>query len=432
MQSRAVAALVLTEILTRRLSLSVVLPDFLNQVSLGKDRSFIQELCYGVLRWYYQLDFILQAMLDKDLKSKDTDIKVLILIGLYQLEFLRTPEHAAVSATVEACTDLKKHWAKKLVNALLRRYQKENTTFKSLLEKEDQARYSHPRWLIEIIDKEYPDRWQDVVRENNRHPPMFLRVNTRLTSRNDYMRELDKNNINATETPFVEAGIKLAKPVDVGQLPFFNDGHVSVQDLAAQLCFSLMDIQQNHRVLDACAAPGGKLAHILEQCPEHIDVTALEPDETRFERMQKNLDRLRLKATLICNAAEETDRWWDNNSFDRILVDAPCSATGVIRRHPDIKILRVAENIAASAEIQGILLSSLWSLLKHGGKLLYVTCSILSTENDQCIRAFLERHNDAKCIRLHTEWGKDTEFGKQILPGEHDMDGFYYASLEKI
>lgn len=385
-----------------------------------------------MLRWYYLLDCILQSMLEKDLRTKDTDIKILILLGLYQLEFLRTPEHAAVSATVEACADLKKQWAKSLVNALLRRFQKEHARLKILVEKDNQAKFSHPLWLIEILQKEYPEQWQQILKENNRYPPMYLRVNSKLTSRKDYILELDKYDINASETPFVETGIKLEKPVDVEQLPMFNEGYVSVQDLAAQLCFSVMDIHQNHRVLDACAAPGGKLAHILEQGPDNVEVIALEPDENRFKRMQKNLERLQLKVTLVCNDANNTDQWWDNNKFDRILVDAPCSATGVIRRHPDIKILRVAENIEVNATIQGKLLSSLWPLLKHGGKLLYVTCSVLSTENDQCIKAFLESHNDAKFTTLHTDWGQSTEFGKQILPGEHDMDGFYYACLEKI
>ena len=432
MQSRAVAALILTEILTRQLTLTAILPEYLSQITSFKDRSFIQELCYGVLRWYYQLDYILQSMIEKDLRTKDTDIKILILLGLYQLEFLRTPEHAAVSATVEACKDLKKQWAKKLVNALLRRYQKEHARLKVLVEKDDQAKYSHPFWFIETLQKEYPEQWQYILKENNRHPPMYLRVNTKLTSRQDYIHELEKNNINATEAPFVETGIKLDKPVDVEQLPLFTEGYVSVQDLAAQLCFSAMDIQQNHRVLDACAAPGGKLSHILEQGPDPIEVIALEPDKNRFERMQKNLERLQLMTTLVCIDANNTKQWWDNNKFDRILVDAPCSATGVIRRHPDIKILRVAENIDVNATIQGNLLSSLWPLLKHGGKLLYVTCSILSTENDRSIRSFLKKHKDAKFTRLYTDWGHTTEFGKQILPGEYGMDGFYYACLEKI
>ena len=294
MQSRAVAALVLTDILTRRLLLSVVMPEYLNQVSSSKDQSFIQELCYGVLRWYYQLDYVLQTMLEKDLRTKDTDIKILILLGLYQLKFLRTPAHAAVSATVEACSDLNKLWAKKLVNALLRRYQNENSSMDDLVENNIQAKFSHPSWLINMIQKDYPDRWQDIIQENNRHPPMYLRVNTRLTTRDDYMNELGKNNIKAAVTPLADTGIKLAKPVDVEQLPFFNEGYVSVQDLAAQLCFNLMDIHHNHRVLDACAAPGGKLAHILEQGPDNIEVFALEPDKNRFKRMQKNLERLQL------------------------------------------------------------------------------------------------------------------------------------------
>jgi 16S rRNA (cytosine967-C5)-methyltransferase len=431
MQARAIAALALTEIFTRRLSLSVILPDYLNKASINKDRPFIQELCYGVLRWYYQLDFVLQTMLEKDLKSKDTDIKILILLGLYQLKFLRTPPHAAVSATVEACVDLNKQWAKKLVNALLRRYQEDQYQIEKLFETDLQAKYAHPLWLIKSLQEEYPDQWDIILQENNSHPPMYLRVNTKLTTRADYMIELKKMNILATETPLIESGIKLSRAMDVEQLPHFNDGHVSVQDLAAQLSFPLLYIQPGQKVLDACAAPGGKLAHILEQAPESAEVVAVEQDKKRYARMQQTLGRTQLQATLLCNDAQATDQWWDGKQFDRILLDAPCSATGVIRRHPDIKILRQAKNIAISTQIQSNLLSALWPLLVRGGKLLYVTCSILSTENDQCIKTFIENHRDAKPTKIQAIWGHATEFGQQILPGEHDMDGFYYACLEK-
>jgi 16S rRNA (cytosine967-C5)-methyltransferase len=431
MQARAIAALALTEIFTRQLSLSVILPDYLNKASIDKDRPFIQELCYGVLRWFYQLDFVLQAMLEKDLRSKDTDIKILILLGLYQLKFLRTPPHAAVSATVEACADLNKQWAKKLVNALLRRYQEDRDQIEKLFETDLQAKYAHPHWLIESLQEEYPDRWETILQENNSYPPMYLRVNTKLTTRADYMVELKKINIMATETSLIESGIKLSKAMDVEQLPHFNDGHVSVQGLAAQLTYPLLHIQPGQRVLDACAAPGGKLAHILEQAPELDEVVALEQDKKRFERMQHTLSRTQLMATLVCNDAQATDQWWDGKQFDRILLDAPCSATGVIRRHPDIKILRKAKNIAIQTNIQRKLLAALWPLLTRGGKLLYVTCSVLSAENDKCIKVFVNDHLDAQTVMINTEWGQTTEYGRQIVPGENDMDGFYYACLEK-
>lgn len=432
MQARAIAALAITEIFTQGQTLSSLLPSFLKRLADPRDQAFVQELCYGVLRWYFRLDFILRALLRKDLKPKDTDIKALILLGLYQLGHLRTPPHAAVSATVDACDDLHKSWAKNLVNALLRKYQRDSNYLLSLADQNIVAKYAHPRWLLEYLQQDYPMHWRAIGEANNHYPPMYLRVNSQKTSRPEYLAMLTEANIQAEETPLSPTGIRLSKGIDIDLLPEFMNGYVSVQDLAAQLAPPLLDLHPGYRVLDACAAPGGKLSHILELEPGLIATVAVESDAYRFERLRQTLDRLQLAATLIHADARAINQWWDGLQFDRILLDAPCSATGVIRRHPDIKILRQPGDIADVTQIQAELLSALWPLLKSGGKLLYVTCSILTSENDSQIRAFTEKHPDARSIIIHTEWGLPTACGRQILPGQFDMDGFYYACLEKI
>ncbi|MBI4005140.1 MAG: 16S rRNA (cytosine(967)-C(5))-methyltransferase RsmB [Gammaproteobacteria bacterium] len=431
MQARAIAAQAIAEILTRGQTLSFLLPSFLEHLVNPKDQAFAQELCYGVFRWYYRLDFILQVLLTKELKPKDIDIRVLILVGLYQLGYLRTPPHAAVSATVDACDDLRKPWAKKLVNALLRKYQRDSDRLHLIIDKNNAAKYAHPTWLLEYLQRDYPDRWPAITDANNHHPPMFLRVNYRKTTRSDYMARLETAHIKAEETNFSTAGIRLSKPMNVDELPEFKSGYVSVQDLAAQLSAPLLDLKSGQRVLDACAAPGGKLTHILELEPGLSDIVAIEYDAIRYEQLRRTLDRVHLTATLVHADARESEKWWDGIPFDRILLDAPCSATGVIRRHPDIKVLRKPENIAGATQIQYELLSTLWPLLKRGGKLLYVTCSILSPENDHQIRAFSANHPDAKPMTINGEWGLTTAYGIQTLPGQFDMDGFYYACLEK-
>jgi len=432
MQARAIATLVITEVLTRGQTLSSLLPSFLGRLTNPRDQAFAQELSYGVLRWYYRLDFILQSLLSKDLKPKDTDIKALILVGLYQLGYLRTPPHAAVSATVDACDELHKPWAKKLVNAILRNYQRESNHLLSLADHDNAAKYAHPRWLLDSLQQYYPDQWQVISDANNHYPPMYLRVNGRKTSRPDYLARLAAAHIEALETPFSPAGIRLAEAMDVSDLPEFQNGYVSVQDLAAQLAAPLLDLKPGQRVLDACAAPGGKLTHILELEPGLTETVAIENDAIRFEKLRQTLARVQLESTLIQADARSTDQWWDGISFDRILLDVPCSATGVIRRHPDIKVLRQSADILDVTQIQSELLSALWPLLKHGGKLLYVTCSILNPENDDQIRTFTAKHPHAGSIMINAEWGFTTAYGIQTLPGQFDMDGFYYACLEKI
>jgi 16S rRNA (cytosine967-C5)-methyltransferase len=389
-----------------------------------REQAFAQALCYGVLRHYYSLDFILGKLLDKKLKKKDGDIRALMLIGLYQLDHMRTPAHAAVSATVDSCTTLKKPWAKNLINAILRRYQREHEQFPDLIE--------HPEWLLNMLKDEYPDRWSTIISENNLPPPMSLRVNSRVIDRARYLKQLESAGIEAQASEFNENGIVLTHPTNVETLPGFSEGHVSVQDLAAQLAIPLLEPQAGERILDACSAPGGKLAHLLESMPTLQEAVAIELEPHRFKKLLSTLDRIRLSATLIQNDVRAANDWWDKQHFDRILIDAPCSASGVVRRHPDIKYLRTPEDVQNITLLQTEILNALWPLLKKGGKLLYITCSVFSAENDEQITAFINRHNDANSIPIQASWGKATKYGRQILPGENAMDGFYYAQLQKI
>ncbi len=409
----------------------MLIPIELDNIADQRERAFAQALCYGVLRHYNSLNFILSMLLDKKFKKKDADIRALILIGLYQLDHMRTPAHAAVSATVESCTDLKKHWAKNLVNAILRRYQREHEKFSNLVADNASARYEHPDWLLNKFKDEYPECWQSIIKENNLPPPMSLRVNSRVTDRECYLKKLEAAGIKGQASSLNEDGIVLTHPESVEMLPDFSEGHISVQDLAAQLAIPLLDPKPGERILDACSAPGGKLAHLIEHMPTLEEAVAIEIEPHRFKKLVSTLGRVRLKATLIQNDARATNEWWDNKPFDRMLIDAPCSASGVIRRHPDIKYLRTPENIQNATVLQTEILNALWPLLKKGGKLLYITCSIFKAENDDQIAAFIDKHHDAKAIPIQASWGRATRYGRQILPGENAMDGFYYAQLYK-
>lgn len=432
MQARTCAARILARIFSGQQNLSMILPRFLPALEDKRDRALAQELSYGVMRWYHKLDYILSILLNKPLKSRDMDIKALLLAGLYQFEYTRIPPHAIVSATVDSSLELRKPWAKGLVNALLRKYQKDSKYLQEKAFNEPTARFSMPRWLLCRLQNDYPEKWREIAIACNSRPPMTLRINPRLTSPEQYSNMLKEAKIDAepVSTNLPQA-IRLIQAVDVDELPGFYDGLVSVQDLAAQFVPVLMDLQPSQRILDACAAPGGKLAHILETEPGLGEVVAIEPEANRCERLQETISRLKLRASIHRADARDTESWWNQIPFDRILIDAPCSATGVIRRHPDIKYLRQANDVQTTVQTQRQILSSLWPLLRSGGKLLYVTCSILSEENDRQAADFLDGHNDAKLIPIDGDWGHQTEYGKQTLPGDANMDGFYYACFQK-
>ncbi len=427
MNTRLIAAKVLTSVIRDGQSLTAALNNTLGVVESDKDRAFIQALCYGVCRNFHRLDYILSQMLDKPLK--DLDVKALALIGLYQLKFMRVKSHAAVSETVLAAR--KKPWAKALINALLRSYLRGQEGFEQKADNVKSALVSHPDWLIQQIEQDWPIQAQQIFQQNNEQPPMALRVNLANISQDQYLQKLRDQGIEAEAVSFCRSAILLNKPAVVDILPGFSEGWVSVQDTAAQLAAELLDVQIGHRVLDVCAAPGGKAAHILEHQPKVRELVAVDIDKLRLLRVNDNLQRLKLSAKLIVGDASKPEDWWDGQLFDRILLDVPCSALGVIRRHPDIKLLRRAEDINTLQVLQKRIMTAVWSLLAPGGIMLYATCSILKQENEQQIEAFLATNTNAIEVPINADWGLVRRYGRQILTGESAMDGFYYALIRK-
>jgi 16S rRNA (cytosine967-C5)-methyltransferase len=427
---RMLAARTVYQIIIHGRSLNDCLPEMLARVSEKRDQRFLQAICYGVCRWYDRLDALAHSLLEKPLKLKDQDIHCLILVGLYQLTDMRVPAHAVLDETVSAAQSFKKPWARGLINAVLRGYQRSAVALNEKMQQSLMTLYSHPKWMIDLVQKNWLLEWQTILTANNQHPPFALRVNQTHISRENYLKKLTANHINARIIPQTSAGIILEQAVDVQDLPGFLIGEVSVQDGAAQLAAELLELEAGQRVLDMCAAPGGKTAHILELKP-HIELVAVDRDEKRLQDVRHNLARLQLTATCIC--ADAGDQAWSNTQlFDRILLDAPCSASGVIRRHPDIKILRRVTDIAKLVHEQTRLLNAAWRLLKPGGLLVYVTCSIFSEENTAVLQAFLASHADATEKEIKMDWGKACAIGRQILPGMHDMDGFYFARLSRV
>jgi len=397
-----------------------------------RDKAFCKELCYGTLRWYGRLEGILSLLLQKPFKAKDTNIKVLALTGLYQLIYLQTPDHAAVSETVNACIKLKRPWAKNTLNAVLRRFLRERDALEAQADAVLSVQYSHPSWLVEKLQNDWGDELTTILNANNQRPPMSIRVNEKVCSREEYLKELSNNDIETEQQPYNNVGLTLTRATNVEHLPNFWKGACSVQDSAAQLAASLLNIEKDQRVLDVCAAPGGKAAHILEASPNSIALTAIDIDEGRNQKVFENFKRLNVKGTVLTADGLEPGKWFDGKPFQRILLDAPCSATGVIRRHPDIKALRRPEDIANLVELQQQLLKSIWPLLDTNGVLLYATCSILADENSRQIERFMTQQADAHEISINAQWGRPCCVGRQILPGEDNMDGFYYALITKI
>jgi 16S rRNA (cytosine967-C5)-methyltransferase len=425
---RAAAAQVLAQILQSKGSLSSLLPAIQSKVP-EQDRPLLQELCFGTCRFYPQLSAYVECLVDKPLRAKDSDIQALLLLGLYQLLHTRIPDHAALGETVEVTRFLKKPWATNLVNGVLRKFQREQPRLDKLLAQNFAFQSNHPAWMEGVLRKNWPDQLDQIVSANNEHPPFTLRINTKKISRNDYLALLKDLDMGATITPFSPYGITLEKACDPRKLPLFSEGLISVQDEAAQLSTGLLQLAPELRVLDACCAPGGKTGHMLEVEP-NLQVTALDAEERRLVRVRENLERLNVKANIICGDATKTD-WWDGEKFDRILLDAPCSAIGIIRRHPDIKVLRTPEEIDKLTELQNRLIKNLWSLLKPGGILVYATCSIMPKENTRIIETFVDRQSDAAVENLSVDWGIPQVFGRQLLPSTKSHDGFYYAVLRK-
>ncbi|WOD08951.1 16S rRNA (cytosine(967)-C(5))-methyltransferase RsmB [Marinomonas sp. GJ51-6] len=435
--ARQVAIEIIANILLQQGSLSTQLAR--HQTSVASEHiPLLKELCFGVCRQYPKLNSIALSLLSHPFEEKDTDLYATLLLSLYQLSYMNTPDHAAVNESVEACRILKKDWATKLMNAVLRRYQREGDEITANLESMPSVEYNHPKWLVKRFNKHWPDYLEQIIEASNTHPPMCIRVNENSVSRETYQAQLLDLGIKSDTGLFSPSALYLRKAVKVTELPNFEEGFSSVQDEAAQLSAHILSPTSGEKVLDACAAPGGKTGHLLEKATD-IELTAVELEPWRMEKIESNLERLGYSAHLICADAGDLDAWWGGEQFDKILLDVPCSATGVIRRNPDIKINRKPADITELVEIQKEIVSQVWKTLKPNGFMLYATCSLMPEENEQQVHQFLEEHHDAKEVSLNTlnqgfelEWGIPVSHGRQLFPSLEGHDGFYYCLLQKI
>jgi 16S rRNA (cytosine967-C5)-methyltransferase len=406
-------------------SLDAALAEAMPGVS-ERDRPLLQQFCYGTLREYPRLEGLLKQLLKSPLKRKDADIQALLAVGLHQLLDLRIPDHATLSATVEACRSLGKPWATRLVNGVLRSATRRHEALSQALEPAAQLR--HPPWLLERLQQDWPAHWQQIVEANNTPPPMCLRVNRRKIALEDYAEKLRSAGIGAARCALATDGLRLDTPVDVTRLPGFAEGQVSVQDEAAQLAADLLVPPPGARVLDACAAPGGKTCHLLERY-EALDVVAMDSASHRLQPLRDNLARLGLGAQVIEGDARLLPEAL--GVFDAMLVDAPCSGSGVVRRHPDIKVLRRPDDIPRYSDLQAAILRGLWPRLRPGGVLLYATCSVFPGENQATVADFLAATPNAEVQPLEVRWGIDAGPGKQLLPCATGSDGLFYTLLRK-
>jgi len=431
---RATAAVVVDAVVSVGRSLDAALAEHEERVA-PDDRALLRLLCYGSLRRHWRLQSWIDQLLDRPLKRRDSVINALLAVGLYQLTETRIPDHAVVSQTVEASRLLRRPKLAGLLNAVLRRFVREDLASQEPVSIE--ARHDHPGWLIDAISEDWPDHVEEILAANNARAPMWLRVNSARETATSYAQQLESVDIGAESFDAIPGTVRLTEPVGVDELSGFEEGVVSVQDAGAQLAAPWLLEGKRGRVLDACAAPGGKSGHLLELGGADITLTCVDIDEERLQSISENLGRLGIGATLLCGDASTPETWWDGVEFDAILLDAPCSASGVIRRHPDIKLLRREQDVPRLAATQRALLGNLWGLLAPGGRLLYVTCSVLADENDSVVQSFLEatadaRENDVLQNNNIRDVMHRTACGYQLLPGTAGMDGFYFACLERV
>ncbi len=425
---RWIALQVMLQVVDRGRSLDDVFADswYQSLTATRRDLALSRELVFGMCRWYCALSALLARRLQKPLRERDRDIEIILLLGLYQLLIIKTEAHAAVNETVKLVLPRKKAWARGLVNAVLRAVVREKVS----LDDDAQAQ-AYPSWVLARIHRDWGEQADQLLIEGNQRPPMTLRADTRQTARDDLLDALRSDGIEARKHESIATAIELASPCDVTQLGGFEQGILSVQDAAAQIAASLLVCSGGERVLDACAAPGGKTAHLL-QAYDDIELDALDSNERRLERVRQNLLRIDKSARILVGDAAGPDSWFSGRPYDCILADVPCSASGVIRRHPDIKLLRRESDIMPILAQQRKILDALWCLLKPGGRILYSTCSIFKDENETQIAQFLDRHPDGSEVTQHDAlWGEPRPHGRQILTGCGNMDGFYYALLTK-
>jgi len=426
---RALAAQALAQVALRGVSLREAMERHAQRLPDSRDRALLMALVSDGARWWPRFDAALDRLLEQPLRKKAPVVHALLVLGLVQLEVLELADYAAVAATVEAVRALKRPQFAGLVNAVLRRWQRERATHLAALDAQPETRHAHPRWLAEAIARDWPAQAEAVLAADNREPPLMLRANRRHGTREALVERLRLDGQTAEPHSWLADAIVLPHSTDVTRLPGFDDGAFAVQDGAAQIAADLADLRGGLRVLDACAAPGGKACHLLERA--EIDLTALDSAPPRVDRIRQNLQRLRLDARLLTGDAGAPKAWWNRQPFDRILVDAPCSATGVLRRRPDVRLHRRASDIAALQAQQRRILAALWPLLAPGGRLLYITCSLLRAENEAIVGELLAAQPDAHAVAFELPVGRAAAVGWQILPGDGDLDGMYYAVLEK-
>lgn len=424
---RALAALALASVVAGQ-SLRAAFAATTTKLPDARDRALLSSLLHEGARWWLRFDAALESLLERPLREREGDIQALLVLGLVQLEIMGLSDYAAVAATVEATRALRKPAFAGLVNAVLRRWLRERETRRAELDRDVVTRTAHPRWLIDAVGGDWPGQLDSILVANNAPAPLWLRVNRRRVARADFAAQLAAAGIACAAPDYARDALILEASRDVAALPGYAQGFFSVQDGAAQQAAALLGLRAGQRVLDACAAPGGKSAHILESAD--VELTALDADARRLPRLHENLQRLGLAADVRAGDAADPAGWWDGKSFDRILLDAPCSATGIIRRQPDVKLHRRAADIPALAMTQARLLDALWPLLGRGGRLVYATCSLLADENARQIDAFLDRQAGARAVATPLRW-RAAGVGVQNLPGESGMDGFFYAVLEK-
>jgi len=411
-------------------SLSAALPRELARLAPA-ERPLAAELAFGALRHGPRYERLIAHLMKRPLRARAPAVHGALLIGMHQLLETRVAAHAAIAETVEAVRALEGEWAVGLVNAVLRRVQRDGERLREEFAQDPEFVHAHPRWLLDSFQRDWPADWPALVAAGNARAPLALRVNSRRATREAYAARLGAAGIAHEAHPFARDALLLADGGEPTALPGFADGEVSVQDAAAQLACDLLDLAPGQSLLDACAAPGGKLCHALEREPKLARALALDADPSRLARVAENLARLGLVATLTAGDAGAPAAWWDRRPFERILLDAPCTATGIVRRHPDIKLLRRPKDVEAAAATQARLLDALWPLLASGGRLVYATCSVLEREGARQVARFVERTADALAVPLAVPWGRVSGFGRQILPGDAAMDGFFYAVLIK-
>ncbi|MDH5231429.1 MAG: 16S rRNA (cytosine(967)-C(5))-methyltransferase RsmB [Gammaproteobacteria bacterium] len=428
--ARAQALRVLQTVVLQHQSLNEALTSLNLGLPDAQERNLARLLVSGCLRWKIQLEFLTDKLLKKPFKTKDTDLHLMVVLGLFQLIHTRIAAHAAINETVKLVSK-NKSWAKPVINGVLRQFQRQQDDLMQLVNANTELKYSHPAWLIDYIRHDWPQNWEKILEQNNQTPPLILRVNQQQISCDDFLQNLSSAGIHAEALPQAVDAILLHEAKAIQDIPGYAAGWFSVQDLAAQQAAYLLDLHPGHIVLDACAAPGGKTTHCLEVQPQLARLIAIDSDQQRLQRVSENLQRLQLYADLQCLDAANAQTVFEHEYFDRILLDAPCSATGVIRRNPDIKLHRRAQDIVQVSHTQQQLLEHLWPLLKPGGKLLYATCSLLKIENQNQIKHFINQTNNAAIVAIDRDWGHIDDFGWQILPGEAQADGFFYACLQK-